>query len=48
MRDEILKEHYYPARVSANINPVYSRVPIGWGSRMGVPGGRVGPTQKTN
>jgi hypothetical protein len=26
LRDETVKEHYDPARVSANINPVCSRV----------------------
>jgi hypothetical protein len=48
LRDEIVKEHYDPARVSANINPVFSRVSIAWSGRMGVFGRRVGPTEKTN
>jgi hypothetical protein len=34
---EIVREHYDGASVSANINPVCSRVYIGWASRMDVP-----------
>jgi hypothetical protein len=46
LRDEIVREHYDPARFGANINPACSRLRIGWGSRMDVPGRGVGPTEK--
>jgi hypothetical protein len=42
LRDEILKEHYGAATVSANINPVYLRVLIGCATRMDVSGKGVG------
>ena len=37
LRNEIIREHYDAARFSTNINPEFSRVPIGWSSRMDVP-----------
>ena len=37
LRFEIVREHYDAARFSANINPVSSRVHIGWASRMNIP-----------
>ena len=47
---EIVKEHFDPTRFSAIINPVCSRLRIGWGSRMDVPGRGVGVglTEKSN
>jgi hypothetical protein len=38
--------HFDPTRFSFNINPVCSRLRIGWGSRMVVPGRGVGTTEK--
>ena len=48
LRDEIVREHYFAAAFSANINAVCLPLPIGWASRMGVlgRGWGIGPTEK--
>ena len=42
---EILRGHYFAARFSGNRNPVCTRLPIVWESRMDVPVRAVGPTE---
>jgi hypothetical protein len=46
LRDEIVKTHYDPTRVSANIIPVRSRVPVGWSFRIDISRRKVGTTEK--